>query len=283
MFKTGITSAGACVAAALLVSSNVLASDIARDIHQGTIDSDSFVELGIAFSNSREPLIGFNDQEPEESGDTMRSLHIGIHGRYEFRGFFIEAIENSFSNITLGYNARKTESGSLDLIATSMLPFVKRKDLEGFETITDRHGDINLGVRGNYFLGENLLQVELVADTAGAHNGVIAAAQLGRQFQVKNWNLHALGGIRYFSDDVIDHYFGVSPAESTDAIPVYKGKKGFLPTIQVGATYPLNEKWVFRAGAEYSRLPDAVTDSSFATDDHLYILGAGFYRVLYSG
>lgn len=270
-----------CAAVLFFSCGPLYGTDIARDVVAGEAEDNSFVELGLTFLNWKVPLVGFNTTETAQTGGSVNTIDIGVQARLEFRGFFAEVINDSFSNITLGYVAIENDTSSLEVIATSIFGEIDRSENEGFESIDDRKGDINLGFRGNYMLGDNQVQVELVGDAGDAHNGILASAQIGRVFQVRNWNIHALGGVRYFSDKVLDHYFSVSAEESTAEISAYKAEHGFLPTVQIGATVPINEDWIFRASAEYSRLPDTVANSPLAQGDDMYVLQTGVYRILY--
>ena len=273
--------AAALAAGAMLAHPGVIAGDIAREVQQRNFEYGSFAELGVMVAASSLPLIGFNDQSLEKSGDDQISLHIGLQGRFEYKRFFIEAIDDSFSNVTLGINIKSTENYSLDILGTQSFDGVERNEEVGFESISDRDGDFGLGFRNSFYRGDNIFQYEIVADTSGAHDGIMVAFQYGRQFQYRNWNFHSLLGVRYFSDKVMDHYFGVSEQESTATLESYEAKDGFLPSVLFGATLPLSEKWLFKAVAEYSRLPESVIDSPLAQGDDMYLVQAGFYRVLY--
>jgi len=264
-----------------LVSASAVAGDITREIQQGDSYNGSFSEFGISLQTSQLPLIGFTGQVPRNVGDTVNSLSLDLWGRLEYKGFFAEAIKDSFSNFTLGYTVKNDDSYSLDLILSSNFEHIERDEYEGFESITDRDSDVSLGFRSSFHRGDSIFHYELVSDVSGAHAGVMASVQYGKQYQYRNWNLHSLLGVRYFSDNVLDHYFGVSAAESTASLPRYRAKKGFMPSVMVGATLPLNEKWIFKSNAEYAYLPDSVTDSPLAPGDDYYVVQAGFYRVLY--
>jgi outer membrane scaffolding protein for murein synthesis (MipA/OmpV family) len=114
-----------------------------------------------------------------------------------------------------------------------------------------------------------------MADVSNAHEGVIGAVHVGRQKQIRNWNLHGLLGARLFSDKVADYYMGVSPDEATADIPEYRAKAGVLPSIQVGATLPLSEKWIFETQVQYTHLPDSISDSPLAQGDAIYAAQVG--------
>ena len=264
-----------------VVMSTVHAADIAREVSESGASNDSFLEISFSLSSFKLPLIGLTDQNQRESGERINGIDLGLEGQFEYNNFFVEFFTDSFNDVTFGYSMFVGERYSLDLIANDLFGSVKRHDINGFESIEEREGDLNLGIRGNWFDGDNLLQLELLRDVSGAHNGVNASAQLGRQFQLRNWSLHSLAGVRYFSEKVVDHYFGVSAEESTATLPVHNASHGFFPSVLIGATLPLNEKWLFRASAGYSYLPESVRDSPLSQGNEINFVRFGIHRVLY--
>lgn len=267
----------------ILFQSNTLATDISREVRRGNESPGSFLELGVFARVERIPLLGFNGQNPDEIGDEEVDLFtIDIRGRFEYRRFYAQIIEDSFTDIALGFNIISTEKYNLDFIGTQYFQGISRSEFDGFESITRRDEDINLGFRGHVNFDDNLIQYEAVADVSGSHNGVIASVQYGRQFQYRNWNFHTLLGLRYISAGVLDHYFGVSEQESSASVSAYTAGDGFLPTVELGATLPLSEKWLFETTAEYSLLPESVTESPLTQGDDLFFFQAGIKRVLYS-
>lgn len=265
--------------ALLIGCAPAMAADIARAIHTPADGSDAFAELGITLGTGKIPLVGFNDQELEDSGDTIYSLGVGLLGRLEYKGYFVEFIQNSFSNATLGKSLWRKDNSEVELIFTSLFERTSRRDFTGLETITDRKGDFNAGLRGSYYFGDRILQFELVHDIVDSHNGSMISLQFGKQALIRNWNVHALLGVRYFSKDIVNHLFAVSATEATADIPEYSAKDGFTPSIQLGAAIPLNENWIFRGVAEYTKLPDSVSQSPLAQGDDLHTISAGVYYV----
>lgn len=267
------------ITALLFTALSAQSADIAREVRSPSAGSDAFLELGIVLGTGKLPLVGFNGQDLEDSADTVNYLNLGLLGRFEYRNFFAEFIENSFNNATLGASVWTGENSELEIVFNSLFDKISRDEYTGMETIKDRHADFNGGVRGSYFFGDGIVQFELVHDIVNSHNGLIGSLQFGHQAQARNWNLHALLGVRYFSQDVIDHLFSVSADEATAELPEYQARDGFLPTVQVGAALPISERWVFRSLAEYSRLPKTVSDSPLSQGDELYSVQAGVYYV----
>jgi outer membrane scaffolding protein for murein synthesis (MipA/OmpV family) len=260
----------------VLTSLSASAADIAREVVTSSDRSDGYAEFSFMLGTGREPLIGFNGKNSiEESDDQINFLNLGLDARFRYKDVFIELVEDSFSNITLGYIVSTSNSGSLELIGTNVFDIVERDEIPGLESINDRDGDFNLGFRSSTYRGDSVFQFELMADVSNAHEGVIGAVHVGRQKQIRNWNLHGLLGARLFSDKVADYYMGVSPDEATADIPEYRAKAGVLPSIQVGATLPLSEKWIFETQVQYTHLPDSISDSPLAQGDAIYAAQVG--------
>ncbi len=232
---------------------------------------DAFVEIGLSLGTSKLPLIGFNEKDSiEESTDATNYLDILVDGRFLYKKFFIEFFDNTFSNITFGYTLTESENGNIELIGTNLFFKVERKNVPGLESIKDRKDDFNLGLRSSIFSGNNIAQFELMTNVTSSHSGVVGSMQVGRQKQIRNWNLLGIAGVRYFSDDVVDYYIGVPSDEASETVEEYKGKAGFMPSFQVEATLPLSERWIFKAQAEYSLIPDSFADSPLAQGDVAY-------------
>lgn len=254
-----------------LLCFQAIAADIAREVTEPSDNFEGFLEIGLGLGISKLPLIGFNDKDTiEESTDSINYVDILIDGRFRYKNAFLELFDDSFNNVTIGYKLTGPARGNIELVGTSLFFDVVRSRVPGLETITHRSGDFNLGVRSSIFNGNTIVQFELISNVTTSHNGVIGSMQVGREKQIRNWNLHGLAGVRYFSDSVVDHYIGVSSEEATATVPEYKGDAGLMPSLQVGATLPLNEKWIFKAQAEYTLIPDSFADSPLAQGNVAY-------------
>jgi len=254
-----------------LTSFQALCADIAREVVTSSDRSDAYAEFSLSVGVFKLPLIGFNDEEDiEKSDDTTTDLTLALDARFRYKRFFIDVVQDSFNNLALGLVLANSDQGSTELVLVNVFDDIERDAIVGFESITQRDSDANLGFRSSMYRGNNIFQIELMGDVSDSHKGVMGALHLGRQKQIRNWNLHALLGFRYFSDRVIDHYFGVSTDEATELLPEYKADAGLLPSLELGATLPLNEKWLFKTRARYHSLPESVVDSPLAQGDDFY-------------
>lgn len=259
------------------IARDAWAADISREVRQGHEQTDGFLELGLNASIFRLPIVGLTDNEKDPEKGNF-SLGLVINGMYEWRGFFAELLYDSFGGITLGYRALRSKNGSLELVVTNTLAELD-PDTEGFETIQTRAPDAVVGLRSSWYLPNSIAQVSLLTDASDTHNGFTASAHWGRAWQVRNWNLHAMIGMRHFSKNVSDYYFGVSPEEVSDNTPLYSATSGTMAELDLGATVPINENWLFRSGLQAYRLPGSVVDSPLTSERVAYEISSGFFYV----
>lgn len=264
----------------MLASLPAIAAEVTREVSTPRNKNEAYAEVNLSLVSGKQPLIGFNNRDSiEESNDTVQGLNLALDARLQYKRFFIDFNEDSFSNLSLGVVLTSSDQASVELIASNLFNDIKRNDVAGLESINKRKGDLNIGIRSSTYRGNNVFQFELMGDVSDAHSGVVGAVHVGKNIQIRNWNLHGLLGVRYFSDDVIDHYFGVSSDEATASIAEYVADDGVMPSVQIGASLPINEKWVFKTKAEYSHLPDSVSDSPLAQGDSVYSAQIGFAYV----
>lgn len=253
-----------------LAGKAVVAADIARDVRGGDAKSESFVELGFGLALDRIPVAGYSrDAESlSEIDDTFGDLGIFLNTRLEWNGLFLELFHESFALATIGYNAWSNDSVEFDLILTSVLGELEPGLVSEFESLEVRDGAVEGGIRTIVYDGPNVIQFEAISDISSVHDGFSLSWQFGRHWQLRNWATHALVGLRYFSEDMSDHYFGVSAAEARpeNSLPAYKATDAVLGSVEIGATRPINENWIFRTTASAYRLPDSFLDSPIVTD-----------------
>lgn len=263
-----------------LMLNTIHAADIATEVRQ-KIDGDTtgFLEFSSALSYFRVPIVGFADDSDQRPQDARGGLHLGLSGMLEWRGFFIEAVQESSSNGAIGYNAWENDSSRVALLLTSQIGGYGPADVTGYESVRDRDSDLQFGLRSTHYRDNNIVQLELLGDVTGRGGGLIASWQFGHFWQVRNWNAHALLGMRYFSSNTIDYYFGIDADEISALTPRYQADSGFLTSVEVGAALPINEKWVFRTAASIERLPDSVAESPLVKGRVAYDLNVGVYYV----
>ncbi|MBX2881960.1 MAG: MipA/OmpV family protein [Granulosicoccus sp.] len=254
-----------------------LAADISREVRQGQAQTDGFLELGLNLGFFRVPVVGLTDNDDDPT-DPELSLGLIFNGMVEWRGFFAEALFDSFGGVTLGYRAIRDENRSFELVLTNTL-HIAEPDTAGFENIETRDPDAVFGLRSSWYLPNSIAQFSLLTDVSDTHNGFTASAHWGKTWQIRNWNLHAMTGLRHFSEKVSDYYLGVPIDQVSTEAPAYQARAGTLVEFDLGATVPLNENWIFRTGLQVYRLPGSFVDSPLTSARVAYEISNGVYYV----
>lgn len=242
----------------------VHSADIAYKIRQGRDASVSF-ELGVQLMAVDIPIVGWVSDDPDDPTGGGLVILPTFEGRAEWNGLFVETNSNSFSIFGLGYSPWSNDNISVDLVLSDGLGQYE-PGIGEFESVETRSANIFAGIRSTHHFENTLVQFEIHSDISGQHDGQMAALQIGRFQQVRNWSLHALVGARYLTDTMLDYYYGISEQESTADIPRYEASGGTLASLEIGATLPLSEKWIFKSTVQSFYLPDSVSDSPLADD-----------------
>jgi len=272
----------------LAISQPVIAAEFPHAaVTEDSRDGDH-IELGLSFGLGVFPLIGFNEADSiEESDDIRSSVDVIIEGRLQHRGFFLELARASFDTYALGYSVFESDEASFEILAAKLFHEVNRDHIEGLRLIDDRESDVNLGFRNGYFFGDTILQTELVGNLSNSHLGFVATVQVGHQKQFGNWRAHGLLGLRYFSDNVLDHYFGVDIEEGGDFGPTFNGtyqaSAGIMASGHLQLSYPLSEKFVFNSSFEYDRFPAAIFNSPLAQGTSRIFTSVGITYIIGGG
>lgn len=239
--------------AAALIAAPAAADDIGAELRRGQrADSANYLELGLGLQASSGPKAhGFKSRE--------RGLLAILNGRFEWQGLFVENFSGDSNGLVLGYGLVERPDWSLDLLLTAKHFGRRHQDAwHALDTRTDRVAGLRLSTQ----TGDYVWQWNAWKDVSGHHDGWGASAQLGRSWQLGNWNLHALAGLSYGSAKVLDYYHGVSATQAAaTGLSAYRAGGGLGWAVEVGASYPLARDWVLRSSLHSGRAPAAVADS----------------------
>ncbi len=235
-------------------------------------ENGGYLEVGVLAGLRKSPYFGLpEDNAPEV---LQPSLSLSLAGRYQYEGLFAEGYFGSAEGLVLGANLLNQALVSLDLVAMQGHPSVSGKDSNLLSEIRPRRGDLLGGVRSTLHYGDLIAQAHLLHDISQVHNGNVFGMKLGINQLVGNWNLHALVGANYRSRAVADYYFSLSEREIASLIYIenkvpeaFRAEAGWTPMFELGASYPLSERWVFRSLFRYQQLPEQWSGSALLIDD----------------
>lgn len=253
----------------LLLALVAKAGDIAMDVRQTSVDSHGggFFEIGLGL----EYISGINATATGEDDEGV-GLELNIGGAYFYKGFFIEAAVESYDGLNLGYQVLGNQDWSIDLLASSLSGefFLdsENRAKSADEQLVERNSLYNgAGLRVTRYLGDYVLQGRLVNDIY-KDNGLRASARFGRNWQLRNWNLHSIASVDYASEKTTRYLVGITEAEATERFAAYQPDAGMALSLELGAAYPVNEHLVWNTRLLHTRYSDEVADSPLLTDDN---------------
>lgn len=265
------------VVATVALTMPVLAGDIVREVRHGGEGFDGsdggYFELGLGVTAWN----GFREQnDPGDNEDGEAFLLPSLSGAYRFHGGFIEAEEDSFDGVNIGYSIWSSDFWSLDLLAASLGGAFRpdEKAIDGDGSDSDRNKQIverdtfysGAGMRLTAHIGDHIVQYRLVKDTH-AGGGVTGTLRMGQAWQVRHWNIHGIVGAAYQSARANEYWWGIAEEEATARFPAYRPASSVTLEAQVGAAYPPGEHWVFRTYLRYLHLPEQINNSPLARRD----------------
>lgn len=237
------------------------AADVARDVRDGRQDlgnpNGGFFEIG--------PRLDFSSIPVDGADDYHLSLHIG--GYYRFKRFFVDIAAESHSRVQFGYSAYAGPQWSIELLGASSEAGIDSRLSDELEDIDERPGGVNFGVRVTAYPGSLIAQFEALSDISGLHDGFTMTGSIARNWLVRNWNVHAILGARYYSAAYTDYIFGIDEDEATLRFPQFTAGTSHTFVTEIGVSYPLSEYWVFRTTARYWALSDSISRSPFLNDN----------------
>ncbi|MDP5213356.1 MipA/OmpV family protein [Pseudoalteromonas tunicata] len=217
------------------------------------IRDGAYLDIGIGLGVESDPFI-FDDEN--DSG-----FDLYINGRYQKYGFFVEfphgTSKQQATVLSFGYNFLNTDNWAYDLQLA-----MNHRDLDHIlpeSHINSRrvsHSKLGLRILGDF---DNTHLKLIVAGASGdPDGGLYTSAWLSQNYNFYNWNVYASFGVEYRNKDVVNYFYGINEIEG---LAYYRGEAGFEYTGQVGASYPINEDWVFEGFIRTTLLPSGVSES----------------------
>lgn len=147
----------------------------------------------------------------------------------------------------------------------------------------DIDGGLVLGAYSAFTLGAFQVDAAILEKVTGDDAGPEYRFGVETTQQVtERTRIVARAGTTFASDDYMQTYFGVSPAQSRDSragLPVYTPDGGIKDVFfELGGTMDLSDRWTLKAGGRYGRLlGDAADSPVIETENQLSgVLGLGY-------
>lgn len=247
----------------------VVAGDLSSDVRKGAAGPDTgdggYFEVGAGIASYTSPIVG--TPEGNKLNEVHTEIFLDINARYQYRGFFAELFSQSLEQFTLGYNFYNGDSWAIDWVGLAQHNEMSAEESDDYKGLKRRRGDFMSGPRATAYLGNNIVQLHALTDITNTHHGELYSLKLARHWQYRNWTIHGIVGATYRSRQITNYYFAIDETEASPNYPVFTAESAVAYVGELGVTYPLSEKWVFRGlirridiGAEAKRSPLILDD-----------------------
>lgn len=106
-------------------------------------------------------------------------------------------------------------------------------------------------------------------DVSGTHEGYELSALYSWRWISGRFSVAPTVGVSYNSDRLNDYYWGVTPAEASQALPAYKAGGGFGFEAGVAMDYHISRNLRIALSFNYEELSDEVAASPLAQEDYV--------------
>lgn len=258
------------LASSLLLALPILAGDLSSDVRKGAAGRDTgdggYFEVGAGIASYTSPIVG--SPEGNEQGEIHTMPFLDINARYQYRGFFVELFSQSLEQCTLGYSFYSSDNWAIDWVGLTQHDEMSAEISEDYRGLNRRRVDFMSGPRATTYFGNYILQLHALTDISDTHNGELYSLKLARHWQYRNWTFHGIVGATYRSREINNYYFAIDESEASDMYPVFVASSAISYVAEVGVTYPLSEKWVFRSFIRRIEIGPDAEQSPLILDDH---------------
>lgn len=146
------------------------------------------------------------------------------------------------------------------------------------DDVSTRKWAINFGSRVHYYFDDYEASFSIETDISSVHQGHKAEISLERLWKGENWNVRLRPSVIWKSDNHVNYYYGISPADTEIEALFYSAKSGFQPGISLSFTRTITPQWYWVANASYRRLHGSMVDSPLVDKRTIasFFVGAGY-------
>lgn len=246
------------------------AGDLSTEVRKGTSGPDNrnggYFEVGAGIATSTNPIVGI--PEGNEKGEVHTEVFLDINARYQYGCLFGELFSQSLEQFTLGCNFYNGENWSLDWVGLTQHDEMSEEVSDDYRGLKRRRDDFMSGPRATAYFGNYIVQLHALTDISDTHHGELYSLRLARHWQYRNWTLHGIVGATYRSQQIMDYYFSIDESEASEKYPQSEVPAGMAYVVELGVTYPLSEKWVFRSFIRRMDLESSAMRSPLIMDNH---------------
>lgn len=183
---------------------------------------------------------------------------------YEGRSFY-------FRGAGIGYRLFDARADEFSILVSPLGNRFRHDDSDDpqLRRLSDRDVSGMVGLAWRHRADWGIVQARVQKEFTGHGGG--SSVDLNYSFPVVKGRLSLLPvvGVTYNNGALNDYYYGIRAGEALrSGLPRYRAGSGSSPYVGVVAAYQLSHSWLASAGARYTSLPTAITDSPMVATDH---------------
>lgn len=244
----------------------VQASDLSSSAREGDNRNGGYLEIGLGVESYTSPVVGL--PEGNHRGEEHIKAFVDINARYQYQCLFAELFSQRLEQFTLGCNLFESKNWSLDWVGLAQHEEMNQDTSYDYRGLRKRRFDFLSGARATVYLGNYIIQAHVLGDVSNTHYGELYSLKLARHWQYRNWTIHGIVGATYRSQQINDYYYSIHESEVSDKFPRFAAPSSMSYFTELGVTFPINEKWVFRGLARRVQMDSAITQSPLILDNH---------------
>ena len=272
-----------------ILSAPLWAGDITSDVRSTEQTTSNkrggFLEIGVAAAIEERIQ---RSLDPAEDGDLNLAIRLSLSAGYRYDRLFFEASESGFDGLNMGVVLWENDRWRFDALLANVAgnltlesdePPPPTTEAERNRAIIERDSFyVAAGGRLSGYFGDTLIQFRLVSDWYD-DNGLLGSARVGRNWQLGNWNIQAVAGMRYNSSQFNNYLYGITSEEESERFPEFTTKHAWISEVELGASLPLKENWVYSSRLRFRNYPSSVIDSPLVIDGDDVILTTAIHYV----
>lgn len=243
------------IAMSASISQSIQADDYRDAVGPGDKDA-KWIVGGTAYSSGN-PYTG-------ESQESIFAPSIQFNGEK----FFFNAASGS-----LGYSIKKWGNISTGVIAGVNSGFLSdESNYRGnvfLNGLKERESTIDGGFYVNHTTDLGRLNMSVLTDLAGKHDGQSIGVSYTMDLTAGDWEINPTIGVRWLSNNIVDHHFGVDADEVTSFRSAYEGGPAVNWDVGIRGRYDITEKWDLNLAAGVTRLDSSIQNSTIIDDEYV--------------
>jgi outer membrane scaffolding protein for murein synthesis (MipA/OmpV family) len=142
--------------------------------------------------------------------------------------------------------------------------------------LQDRERTVDVGFSSVWRTRAVTVGASVYSDVSGNSDGRSATARVSVPWHISSrWSITPTVGLEWWSDELVDHYYGVSSAEATPFRAEYAGRSATNVRVGLGTGYWFESGWQLLGGLGYTRFGDGITASPIVSRDDTRVAYVG--------